>query len=325
MAHLRYDMFDLSLEAAEAARLDRCETIYHKGHEQAWDGREVLRALVEEHGGVSIPEDKKESLQRIFAIILWGELAAWKISAQLADMLVPLGAKMAATSQVFDEARHFYVLHDYLQLTGEVPKKIGWVPEKLLNTVLSTNDPAEKLLGMQLLIETIALGIFQDIRESGIDPVLCELLKYFEKDEARHVGLGMQYLPVLIREQGRGSIAKLMRFQTKLLLLAIIEAKAVEPDLKNLGISPTKLIHNIMRKQFAATKEAYEAVGVKVSGKNGVSRTIRGVVDSVFDDSGKGVAHRALVACRGFLEGYQGSFTLKEFDVHKHALKWVKR
>ena len=49
-------------------------------------------------------------------MLMWGELAAWRISAQLADRLEPLEMKMAATSQAHDEARHFYVMHDYLEL-----------------------------------------------------------------------------------------------------------------------------------------------------------------------------------------------------------------
>src|SRR5690606_3974862 len=107
-SHLTYDMFDMARNAAEAKRFATCERIYHKGQVLAWDGKEILPMLIEKHGGIQIDPDKKPALRRVFAIILWGELAAWKISAQLADTLVPLEAKMAATSQAFDEARHFY-------------------------------------------------------------------------------------------------------------------------------------------------------------------------------------------------------------------------
>ena len=53
---------------------------------------------------------------------------------------------------------------------------------------------------MQLMVETLALTIFQLVRETKVEPVLCELLPYYERDEARHVGLGIQHLPSMMRE-----------------------------------------------------------------------------------------------------------------------------
>ena len=119
---------------------------------------------------------------------MWGELAAWKISAQLADVLVPLEAKLAASSQVHDEARHFYVMHDYLEALGEKPPVLDYWSKRVLTMTLDTKSLAKKLLGMQLTIETIALTIFQRVRELEVEPVLTELLPYYERDEARHVG-----------------------------------------------------------------------------------------------------------------------------------------
>ncbi|MCA9620817.1 MAG: ferritin-like domain-containing protein, partial [Myxococcales bacterium] len=190
---IRYDMFDIVRNAEEARRLSKCERIYHRGQTLAWDGKDILGSLLAEHGAPQIEPDKKEALKRVFAIILWGELAAWKISAQLADRLVPLEAKMAATSQAHDEARHFYVMHDYLKLLDYVPERMDRAPQALLDLVLNTDNLAYKILGMQLMIETIALTIFQTVRELEVEPIITELMKYYEKDEARHVGLGMQY------------------------------------------------------------------------------------------------------------------------------------
>jgi hypothetical protein len=64
---------------------------------------------------------------------MWGELAAWKISAQLADELEPLEAKLAATSQVHDEARHFYVMHDYLDALGEKAEPMEFWSQRVLD------------------------------------------------------------------------------------------------------------------------------------------------------------------------------------------------
>src|ERR1700756_24071 len=102
------------------AKFDKLERLYHVGHKQAWDGKQVLKELIQKHGGIQMAPEKKRALAEIFSTILWGELAAWSISADLALQLEDTEAKMAATSQVFDEARHFYVMRDYL-LALDVP------------------------------------------------------------------------------------------------------------------------------------------------------------------------------------------------------------
>ena len=111
---LPYDIFDMAQEAYDGKKAATLENVYHRSHERAWDGKTILPMLIEKHGKPSLPAAEKEAVARLFAIILWGELAAWKISLQLADRVVPMEAKMAATSQAFDEARHFYTMHDYL-------------------------------------------------------------------------------------------------------------------------------------------------------------------------------------------------------------------
>ena len=144
-----YDMFDEVLSARELKSANKLQNIYHRGQSRAWDGREVLSDLVTKHGGIQLPSDKRHALSQIFAVILWGELAAWKISADLAVHLEPLEAKMAATSQAHDEARHFYVMHDYLELLGEVPTKVGPATERVLAGVLGADSLTKKLMGMQ--------------------------------------------------------------------------------------------------------------------------------------------------------------------------------
>src|SRR6185436_1546667 len=76
----------------EARRAHKLENIYHAGQDKIWDGREVLNALFEKHGGVKMPLEAQRALSKVFSALMWGELAAWKISAQLADHLEDFGA-----------------------------------------------------------------------------------------------------------------------------------------------------------------------------------------------------------------------------------------
>ena len=247
---LPYDMFDAELTGAEARRARRMESIYHVGQAKIWDGREVLAALIAKHGPPKLAAKEKKALARVFAIIMWGELAAWKISAQLADAIVPLEGKLAAASQVHDEARHFYVMHDYLEALGEKPPKMEYWARRVVEMTLGTKDLVKKLLGMQLTIETIALVIFQRVRELDVEPVLSELLVYYEKDEARHVGLGVQMLPPLMAKMKPARAMSVAAFQLDLLMSTLVSLKRIEPELLSIGVDPRSILGIGFRKQM---------------------------------------------------------------------------
>lgn len=262
MSALPYAMFDLPRSAEDARRYARVENIYHRGQDLAWDGRAVLGGLLHKHGDPRFSAAQREALWGVFGPILWGELAAWKISAQLADRLEPLEAKMAATSQAHDEARHFYVMHDYLErATGGVPKTIPRSSERILALVLETDDLACKVMGMQMQVETTALTLFQHAREANICPVLTELLPYFEKDEARHVGLGTQVLPILMRSMSRLEGAKLSAFALQITFWLIASNKAMEPSLVALGLDPRRILELAKSKQMIVWEELWRATG----------------------------------------------------------------
>lgn len=257
---LPYGMFDHAYSDREARRAKRLESIYHVGQQRIWDGREVLAELLTKHGEPRLADRERRALSRIFSIIMWGELAAWKISAQLADRLEPLEPKLAASSQVHDEARHFYVMHDYLEALGHRPPPLDFWSRRVVEMTLGTDDLVKKLLGMQLTIETIALTIFQHVRELRVEPVLSELLVYYERDEARHVGLGIQLVPQLIGEMSIPERISLALFQLELLASTLFSLKAMEDDLLAIGVDPREIlaigfkkhheIHSAMKQEF---------------------------------------------------------------------------
>lgn len=234
-------LFDRERTHQEARRARKLENIYHAGQDKIWDGREVLGGLIAKHGGVRMGLAEKQALARVFSGLMWGELAAWKISLQLADRLEDFEAKLAATSQAHDEARHFYVLHDYLEaLEIELPE-LDRATRFLLETVLGTEVLAEKLVGMQLFVETMAMTLFKMVRQLAPEPVITELLSYYERDEARHIGLGIQHAPDLLKGMSSAELARLAAFETRVLLASLVSLKRMEPSLRTLGVDPRAL------------------------------------------------------------------------------------
>jgi hypothetical protein len=249
-----YDMFNFERASEEVAAARSLERIYHKGQDKAWNGKEVLAELVEKHGGVHIPAEQIEPLKRIFATIFWGELAAWKVSSELALELVPLEAKMAAVSQAHDEARHFYVLHDYLALLGYTPDELTDAGNRIIAEIVGANSLAKKIMGMQLMVEPIALTLFQLVREKAIEPVLCDLLAYYERDEARHVALGVHYLPDLIRQMGPLELVDFYAWQVRMFMIQMDGVKELEQDFHALGFTPEEAIRLGEIKQLTAAR-----------------------------------------------------------------------
>jgi|GEM_PF-1175131 len=255
-----YTMFRLDDYGLQAKNAKILERVYHKSQKLSWDGKEVLSTLIEQHGMPQMPPKERKALGRVFAVIMWGELAAWRISAELADEIEPLEPKMAATSQAFDEARHFYVMHDYLRALDALPDKLDWAAQNLLEQVMNADHLAKKLLGMQLMVEPIALTLFHVIKKLDVEPVLTGLLPYYERDEARHVALGIQYLPAMLEQMSVRERLGLWRFQVELIGLECFGARTIQQDLVTLGVDPMEMMAVGKGKQMQAFDQVFKSI-----------------------------------------------------------------
>ncbi len=176
-------------------RTNRLRRIYAHSMRDAWDGPALFRDAMARHGGIQLSPEKRVHLAYPISMLMWGELAAWIVSAELAERLDDPDARMAASSQVFDEARHFYTLRDYLAALHVPVPRLDTYFAIGARRLLMTKDLNLKLFAMQILAEGTAQAIFRFLSDAKIEPVLSELLPYVERDEARHVGLGILHLP----------------------------------------------------------------------------------------------------------------------------------
>ncbi len=294
-----YRLIEDSLADRTAAKLDKLERLYHVGQQAAWDGRKVLAELIAKHGPPRLPPERKEAALKLLSILLWGELAAWAISADLAERIDDVEAKMAATSQAHDEARHFYVLRDYLRALGEPVPRLGGIGRRLLLNILETDSLVHKLIGMQLLTESNALAIFRGLCEADIEPVLVELLPYYERDEARHVGLGVMYLPRLLARQTRADAARAAAFQLGCVWMLVSAGMTMREHLRVLGMEPRRLASHTMKLQDQILRDMVAAAGGR-RGLKGLINPTKGIGPRVLDfihppggDAALPVWHRA--------------------------------
>lgn len=246
----------------EEARLARkLERVYDRGQDRIWEGGGVLEALVTKHGAVDIAEPQRTAVRELLGAMLWGELAAWKVSAELAHRLPSHEGRLAATSQAHDEARHFRVIHDYLELLGGPTERPAPSAMQTLDKVLGADTLAKKLVGMQLLVEPVALTLFTVLRRSEVCPVLSELLPYLEQDEARHVNVGTNLLPDLVRGMGWLEAADYWAYQARLFHLEVRGLAEMEPALRTLGFDPREVYRLGQGKQVGAARMVTDQLG----------------------------------------------------------------
>src|SRR4029453_8465364 len=79
-------LIDAPLALAEA-RTTGLRRIYAKSHRDAWDGSAVFRDAVAKHGGIQLDPEKRRALVHPLTMLMWGELGAWIVSAELAERL----------------------------------------------------------------------------------------------------------------------------------------------------------------------------------------------------------------------------------------------
>lgn len=162
------------------------------------------------------PEQKREfaarSQAQTLSQFLHGEQGALMVASQLVSCAPTHDAKLYAASQTFDEARHVEVFHRYLMERCRMIYPINPNLKFLLDKVLTDERWDLKFIGMQILIEGLALAAFQTIREQTRDPVLRDVLELVMRDEGRHVAFGVNYLEDWIRSLPENEIEERAQF-----------------------------------------------------------------------------------------------------------------
>ncbi|MFB7906862.1 ferritin-like domain-containing protein [Kitasatospora sp. NPDC056076] len=140
-----------------------------------------------------------------FSQFLHGEQGALICSSKIVHTVPDLDSKFYAATQVMDEARHVEVYSRYLREKLQLAYPINPGLKALLNDVISDSRWDMTYLGMQVLIEGLALAAFSLIRDNASEPLAKALNAYVMQDEARHVAFGRlalrEYYPELTQAE----------------------------------------------------------------------------------------------------------------------------
>ncbi len=122
--------------------------------------------------------------------ILHGEQGALSLSASLCHILKDPGAQEYAANQTREEARHVTAFSRYVQARWGKPLPVGETLGKLLSEIVASPLVYKKLVGMQMLVEGLAMGAFATFYERSRDPLLRKLCQLVMTDEAFHHKFG---------------------------------------------------------------------------------------------------------------------------------------
>jgi hypothetical protein len=187
--------------------------LYEKGKQQQWDASTRLDWSLElnpdnpmelKDEAISIygtdhwnkMTEKERSWLRLhlqansISQFMHGEQGALIASAKIVGTVPDMNAKFYAATQVMDEARHVEAYKRLLHEKFKVAYAINKALQTLLEQTLTDRRWDMTYLGMQVLIEGLALAAFQSIRDKAGNTLAGAVNAYVMQDEARHVSFG---------------------------------------------------------------------------------------------------------------------------------------
>ena len=177
-----------------------------------------------------------ESQNWTLSQFLHGEQGALVCTARIVETVPWIDAKYYAATQVMDEARHVEVFARYLdeKLSGHYP--INAHLQLLLDDIIADNRWDMTYLGMQIMVEGLALAAFGFITQMTTEPLLKTLLKNVMADEARHVAFGVlslqefyaQLTAAEIRERQEFAFEAAVRMRDRFLQQEVWERMGVD-------------------------------------------------------------------------------------------------
>ncbi len=152
----------------------------------------LLTDYVSDH--LSDPKQRTAFINEIFrwqmSAILHGEQGALNLSASLCHVLRDQGAQEYAANQAREEARHVTAFGKYIKARWGSPLPCGQVLGDLLCEIVHAPEVYKKIVGMQMLIEGLAMGAFATIFQECHDPLARKLVQLTMTDEAFHHKFG---------------------------------------------------------------------------------------------------------------------------------------
>lgn len=259
-----------------AIRHEKLERLYRRAKRAQWDAEEALDwsheidpsqpLLSTQHQLTSLPvvarlsKSQRETFTahahaHLLSQFLHGEQGALMTASALGHAAPDYEAKLYSATQAMDEARHVEVFARYIKKLA-ITYPIAPMLRDLIDDTLAADHYAKVMIGMNLVVECLALAMFHNIRRETSCPLLRSLTTLVLRDESRHVGFGRLYLTTTLgdmhpddREDVAGFAFEAVRRMVE--SAGGVDGGAPQPDpgflrvLENTGIAPADFIASV--------------------------------------------------------------------------------
>jgi len=199
--------------------IEKLQKLYSKAKQNQWDGEQALDWSVEiDPSKPIVGEDRftfhkvpffqrlsKTQLEtftahataQLLSQFLHGEQGALMTAAALTHAVPDYESKLYGATQTMDEARHVEVYERYIRKLAIVYPISPWLKD-LIDVTLSADHFVKILIGMNMVVEGLALAAFHNMRKQATCPLLRDLTHNVLQDESRHVAFGNVYTREII-------------------------------------------------------------------------------------------------------------------------------
>jgi esterase/lipase superfamily enzyme len=195
-------------------QVEKLDDLYNRAKENQWNAAELAwdtaidpanPIIAPEHSQYArMPFFRKLSQQQqetfsahstaqMLSQFLHGEQGALLTAATVAHGVPDMKAKYYAATQTIDEARHVEAYDRYVEKIAIHYPMVPWL-KQLIDTTLQTNNFCKVMIGMNMIIEGLALGAFNNMYRQTEEPLLKSITFNVMRDESRHVSFGHVYL-----------------------------------------------------------------------------------------------------------------------------------
>jgi len=184
-----------------------------------------------------------------FSSILHGEQGALNLSASLCHVLKDQGAQEYAANQTREEARHVTAFAKFVKSRWGRPRPCGTVLKALLVDIISAPEVYKKIIGMQMLVEGLAMGAFATGYKYNQDPVAKKLFQLVMTDEAFHHKFGKIWADRTIprmTEQERNVVEDWAAHCFQSLVMNLGSPQQQVQMYQQFGLDPDKVIAGLM-------------------------------------------------------------------------------
>lgn len=245
----------------QVAKLD---DLYNRAKENQWDAAELdWDSPIDPSNPIIAPEHSQyarmpffqrlspqqqeifsaHSTAQLLSQFLHGEQGALLTAATVAHGVPDMKAKWYAATQTMDEARHVEAYDRYVNKIAIHYPMVPWL-RQLIDTTLQTNNFCKVMIGMNMIIEGLALGAFNNMYKQTREPLLKSITFNVMRDESRHVSFGHVYLTPTIaalHPDDREDLAQFAFEAVKILMegqtgpmdagfLKVLEVSGIDPE-----------------------------------------------------------------------------------------------